>query len=196
VPDDGGKNKHPNLPGGFAMANKIEVNYEDLEALSKRFSQNYDRWHQFVQLLKTRVNHVYATWEGKGADLFEHEMENLVLPAVQRLGNALHAGQDTCKKIGQEFQDCEEEAGNLFKADGDGGAGGAAGGIDSQFRFFRPGLRFNEGVFPKLGGGGEDPLVKLGGTGDKFTKFDIPWGGEMDRETVCPLAVVVLRDHR
>jgi WXG100 family type VII secretion target len=120
------------------MANKIEVNYEDLEALSKRFSQNYDRWHQFTQLFKTQVNHVYATWEGKGADRFEHEMENLVFPAIQRFGHAMHAGQDTCKKIGQKFQDSEEEAGNLFKADGDGdgsqkflggiGTGGAADG--------------------------------------------------------------------
>jgi hypothetical protein len=61
-------------------------------------------------------------------------MENLVFPAIQRFGHAMHAGQDTCKKIGQQFQDSEEEAGSLFKTDdgaganSGGGAGGAAGG--------------------------------------------------------------------
>jgi WXG100 family type VII secretion target len=104
------------------MVNKIEVNYDDLQNLGSRFSQNYDRWQQYTQLLKTRVNHVYATWEGKGADMFEHEMENLVLPAIQRMSQALHTGQETCKKIGQTFHDCEEEAGSLFKTDDGGGA--------------------------------------------------------------------------
>jgi WXG100 family type VII secretion target len=143
------------------MANKIEVNYEDLEALSKRFSLNYDRWHQFTQLLKIRVNHVYATWDGKGAGMFEHEMENLVYPAVQRFAHALHAGQDTCKKIGQKFQDSEEEAGNLFKAaDGAdytvmiGYIDNPVGWGDTQFKSGIPGSSINEGGGSSGGGKG------------------------------------------
>jgi WXG100 family type VII secretion target len=156
------------------MAAKIEVNYEDLANLSTRFNQNLDCWHQYVQLLKTRLTRVYTTWEGKGAGSFEHEMEDLVLPAIHRLSKALHTGQDTCNKIGQSFHDAEEEAANLFKSDDVGSATHARFGNPDSLGQTGAGMQTKFGnarIFPKFGESG-DAAQKFGpAAGGAFPKF-------------------------
>jgi len=53
-------------------------------------------------------------WEGAAADKFFNEMDQIVLPAVARLADALSAGAEIGRDIGLTIRRADEETQGLF----------------------------------------------------------------------------------
>lgn len=106
-------------------AEVVQANYEALEAIAQKFSQQaemngvmHGRVQQAVQSLEQ------GGWEGQGSSAFFAEMDSTVYPALQRLINALEEAQSTTRQIKQIIQQAEEAAAAPF-----GGRAAEGGGM-------------------------------------------------------------------
>ena len=98
------------------MADKTEVNYQEMEQIIRKFQKEEADMRQLLQGLNRRADQLHGdNWIGRGSDKFHTEMEGLVLPAVNRLIQALDAAGNTAKQILDTYRRAEEEAGNGFK---------------------------------------------------------------------------------
>jgi len=112
----------------------IQANYEALERVAQRFAQRAQANQQLYTAMSRQTRSLATTWEGKGAEAFQREMQQTVFPALQRLTKALEQGGLTTRKISQVVLQAEEEAARLFGGRGTGGmplgkttGGGGAG---------------------------------------------------------------------
>jgi WXG100 family type VII secretion target len=105
--------------GGITKA-KIEVNYDELANIQKLFNNESQGINQLYQETKRKVDALTgqgqgAGWIGRGSEAFFAEMQNIVLPSMQRLAQALLAASSATGRISQTFRSGEEEAKSLFK---------------------------------------------------------------------------------
>ncbi|MCB9172383.1 MAG: WXG100 family type VII secretion target [Ardenticatenales bacterium] len=99
----------------MAFAAVIQVNYERLETISQQFAERAE----LVAQLRAELSHRAAPlreggWQGEGALAFFNEMDSEILPATQRLQEALHEASDVTLKISEIVRAAEEEAAALF----------------------------------------------------------------------------------
>jgi WXG100 family type VII secretion target len=98
------------------MADRVEVDYEELENISRMFAQEGQRAEQLFAKIRACVGELESGgWIGAGADKFYAEMNELVNPGLQRLIQALDEATDTTKKVATTFSNAEEEAGSMFR---------------------------------------------------------------------------------
>lgn len=98
------------------MAEQIEANYEDLEGIANVFDQQLQRVEQLLQTVRGGMGQLESGgWIGVGADKFYAEMNELLLPAVQRLIQALEHASQATKQVAATFEGAEDEAGGLFR---------------------------------------------------------------------------------
>jgi WXG100 family type VII secretion target len=98
------------------MAAKIRMQYTDMGQAAQALSQEGQNIQTLYSQLKGQTESLHNNgWKGRGADAFFKEMEGTILPAVQKLNNALDHSADTINKIHQIFQNAETEAAQLFK---------------------------------------------------------------------------------
>lgn len=95
---------------------KIQCNYDQMAQAAQTFAQHGDQSNQLMQ----QVKGVFETlrsgdWIGVGAQKFFEEMEHIVFPGMQRLGNTLKDASDASKKIADALKQAEDEAGGLFR---------------------------------------------------------------------------------
>ncbi len=100
------------------MADKTELNGEQLQAIAKKFQSEADELNNLLNQTRNRVNSLHGSgWVGAGADQFQSEMEGLVLPAVQRLVAGLHAASNAVNAIMKIYQDAQSQSQGFFKFD-------------------------------------------------------------------------------
>lgn len=97
----------------------IQVDYESLDAIARRFQQQ----NQQIVAVKQRVDRNVSSlrnggWLGQGSTAFFREMESEVNPAVQRLIKALAEAQKVTLQLKILIREAEEEAANPFKISG------------------------------------------------------------------------------
>jgi WXG100 family type VII secretion target len=89
----------------------IQVNYEDLSQIAKRFEAQGHQMDILRQRLARKVEDLqHSGWQGQGQRAFSQEMHEDVLPAVERLKLALEASSGLTLKIIQIFQNAEDES--------------------------------------------------------------------------------------
>ena len=96
------------------MAAKIQVRYTRLDLL---IYQAYDQAFQVNALyekLRAQKETLKNSWQGGSAVEFQGEMEEVVLPGLKRLSNALKETGDVLEKIKAIFQVAEQEAAACF----------------------------------------------------------------------------------
>ena len=98
------------------MGDQIQADYDELEQISGQFSNQA----QSIQAMQQKVRGSYAKlldkgWIGKGATAFFDEMESLILPAQERLKDALEQASKTTKDISETVQQAEEDASSPFR---------------------------------------------------------------------------------
>ncbi|OJX45869.1 MAG: hypothetical protein BGO78_11235 [Chloroflexi bacterium 44-23] len=178
------------------MAEKTIVNYELLEAISKKFNNESEMIAQLTAKLRQKVFHMQKEWIGLGSDSFFDEMEMEILPSMKRLSDALLFTNKTVVDVAKIYHDGEEQSRNLFKGNFEqvnlgstdfgasqfnnlGAAGGGAGaGPDlSQTDF---GASQFEGAAAGGSGAGtaDSGQVDLGTTDYGAGQFDQGAGGE------------------
>jgi WXG100 family type VII secretion target len=140
------------------MANQVQADYERLQQIAQRFIKQAEQTQHVTQRVKDEMGRLQQSWEGKGADAFFREMNQVFLPAIVRLQKAFAQTAQTVTRIATTMQDAETEAANLFKGTsstsggstftGYGGGYGDAGGTTSN-------LLNND--YPAYDEGGEEP---------------------------------------
>lgn len=93
------------------MTDTIEINYDMIATIKSRFSNKSQEIERTRQLLENHINDLRAgEWKGNGATAFYTEMDELLLPALNRLVQALTEAENSMQIIANEFQIAEEEA--------------------------------------------------------------------------------------
>lgn len=97
------------------MADQIEANYEQLEQLANQFANNSQAIQEMIQKVRGSMDKLRNEgWIGRGSDAFFNEMDQEVLPATDRLKEALEQASQLTKEIVNIMQDAEEEASRPF----------------------------------------------------------------------------------
>lgn len=153
----------------------IQSNYESLAEVAARFERNREQIKQTHTAIQRKAQVLAKTWEGRGAQAFQRELQSTLFPALQRLTNALGQAGAITRKISQSVSQAEEEAARLFQGQGSGGMGG--GGLDNGGAVATPSVASMEsgtssgtgdGSFGGMGGGGLD---NGGGMGEPQVMF-------------------------
>jgi len=98
------------------MANSFfQLNYDQLVSIAKKFKDEGEDIAQLHSTTRQRVRDLHKEWIGDAADKFFDEMEGELLPAVQRLAQALFLSQDMTNEIMKIIQDADEETVGYFK---------------------------------------------------------------------------------
>jgi WXG100 family type VII secretion target len=97
------------------MADEVKADYEQLEEVANKFSNQSEEIQQMLQLVKNNMDKLEPDWIGRGSEAFFSEMQSEVLPAVMRLQQALEEANRVTKEVVQTMQDAEEEASSPFR---------------------------------------------------------------------------------
>ncbi|RME69683.1 MAG: WXG100 family type VII secretion target [Chloroflexi bacterium] len=98
------------------MADEIRADYDQLEQVASRFANQAQEVQQMLQQVRSSMSRLRNDWIGRGSDAFFDEMEGEVLPATQRLQQALEEASRVTKDIVQIMQQAEEEASSPFRS--------------------------------------------------------------------------------
>ena len=99
------------------MADEIRADYPQLQQVSTTFSRQATAINQMRQQVKKSMSSLQGNWVGKGSDAFFNEMSDKVLPAADRLYQALQEAAKVTKQMAQTVQQAEEDAAAPFKND-------------------------------------------------------------------------------
>jgi WXG100 family type VII secretion target len=99
------------------MGEKIEVSYEDLARIASAFANGAQSVEQMLQAIRQGVDNLHSTWEGRGADSFFREMDDMVYPGMKKLDDGLNQANQVCSQLAGIFQQAETEASGLFNKD-------------------------------------------------------------------------------
>jgi len=97
------------------MSDEIRANYEQLENVANQFARQSQAIQSMLQKVKSSMSQLETGWIGRGHDAFFSEMNSVVLPAGQRLQNALQEAGTVTKTIVQTVKQAEEESAGLFR---------------------------------------------------------------------------------
>jgi WXG100 family type VII secretion target len=93
----------------------FQLNYDQLASIAKRFREEGEDIAQLHSVTRQRVRDLHKEWIGDAADKFFDEMETELLPAVQRLAQALFHTQDVTGEIMKIIQEADEETAGYFR---------------------------------------------------------------------------------
>lgn len=97
------------------MADHVEVNYDELQGIANQMEARAGEVEQTLRRLASQIDTLRGGgWLGRGADQFYNEMDGEVLPAVQRLINALRQGRTVLSQVAQDFQNAEQESQGIW----------------------------------------------------------------------------------
>ena len=98
------------------MADRTELNGEQLQVIAKRFQSEADELNNLLSQTRNKVDGLHGSgWIGRGADQFNNEMQSLLLPAVQRLVAALQAASNQVNAIVKIYDDAQSQSQSFFK---------------------------------------------------------------------------------
>jgi WXG100 family type VII secretion target len=116
----------------MANAAKIQADYAQLRQIAGQFAQHGDRTLSLGRQVYGCMSQLAdGGWLGVGANRFYAEMNDQVLPALERLMNALNTGGAQTERVAQLLAAAEEEAGRLFFG-GEAGNAGAPSGVSAE----------------------------------------------------------------
>lgn len=97
-------------------ADEIRADYDQLTQVASRFQNQGQATQEMIQSVRSSMDELKGGWEGRGSNAFFSEMQGEVLPAVNRLRQALQQASRVTQQIAQTVKQAEEEASAPFKA--------------------------------------------------------------------------------
>jgi len=97
-------------------ADEIRADYDQLSQVSSRFQNQSQATQEMIQSVRSSMDELKGGWEGRGSNAFFSEMQGEILPAVNRLRQALQQAARVTQQIAQTVKQAEEEASAPFKA--------------------------------------------------------------------------------
>ncbi|KXK51345.1 MAG: hypothetical protein UZ13_01766 [Chloroflexi bacterium OLB13] len=94
---------------------KVQMKYEELEQIATRLAEWSSRTQAAGQKFRQQFQVLQGGgWIGRGFDKFADESESLLLPAVQKLEDALEQVSNIIRQSVERMQQAEEEARGRF----------------------------------------------------------------------------------
>lgn len=97
------------------MADEVKVNPDELADVQREFQNQSQSIQEMLQRTRKSMEALEPDWIGLGSDAFFEEMQGEVLPAVQRLQQALEQAGMVTGEILNIFQQADEEASSPFR---------------------------------------------------------------------------------
>jgi len=98
------------------MADLIEVDYEKLGQVHKKFTEQAEAFAKTIRDVRAKLEPLQSGgWKGDAADAFFKEMNNVVLPSSNRLHKAFNEAAAVTKRVGDTAHNAEQDAVNAFK---------------------------------------------------------------------------------
>ncbi|MBE0687677.1 MAG: WXG100 family type VII secretion target [Anaerolineaceae bacterium] len=98
------------------MADKTELNSEQLQAIAKKFQSEADELNNLLIQTRNKVDSLHGSgWIGRGADEFNNEMQSLMLPSFQKLVAALTSASERVNAILKIYDDAQSQSQSYFK---------------------------------------------------------------------------------
>jgi WXG100 family type VII secretion target len=99
------------------MADEIRADYDRLEKVASQFANQSQEIQQMLQKVRGSMEPLESGgWVGRGSDSFFSEMQSEVLPATERLQQAMDEANRVTNQIVQTVRHAEEEACSPFRA--------------------------------------------------------------------------------
>jgi len=96
---------------------EIKADYQQLEQVASRFTSQAQIIEQMIQEVRNTMDPLEnGGWIGRGSDSFFSEMQGEVLPACQRLLDALHEASQVTKDISATMSRAEDDACAPFRS--------------------------------------------------------------------------------
>lgn len=98
------------------MSDQVRVEYEQMTNVASRFAKQADAVQHLLQVLVGKLDPLRnGSFKGEAATSFYAEMDNVLLPAVQKLQALLTESSATTKEAAQIFRQADQEASSRFK---------------------------------------------------------------------------------
>jgi WXG100 family type VII secretion target len=104
------------MKGKKNMATRFRVHYGDLQNIGKWFENQASDVEALNRQIRSGMEMLQNSWSGRGSSAFQSEMNDTVLPAVQKLQQALEMSAQAIAKIIGQAHNAENEASQLFKS--------------------------------------------------------------------------------
>jgi WXG100 family type VII secretion target len=93
----------------------VEADYDQLTQVASRFAAQAQATEQTISRVQSSMSNLEdGGWIGRGSDAFFSEMHQEILPALQRLRQALEEANRVTNQITQTMQQAEEDASARF----------------------------------------------------------------------------------
>jgi WXG100 family type VII secretion target len=97
------------------MANSVKLNYDDMSTIVGKFKSEAQEIDSLLKQTKGKVEGLHNNqWVGQGSEKFFSEMEQMVLPALGRLVEALVHAAEVAQKIADTIRRFDEETKSFF----------------------------------------------------------------------------------
>ncbi|MFZ6026289.1 MAG: WXG100 family type VII secretion target, partial [Chloroflexota bacterium] len=96
------------------MAEQTSLNYSELKKIAKNFDDESEVLAELLSRTRQMVHDLQDDWMGDAGERFFDEMESEILPAMERLTQALSFTAGTVRKIVKTFDDAEFETVEFF----------------------------------------------------------------------------------
>jgi len=94
----------------------IHVEYDELESVYTKLAQQAEEADVAIRSCMTSLEQLQSgAWIGRGATAFYGEMDNDILPAYNRLHEALNFGNDMVRLIHSVIQQAEDDGRIIFE---------------------------------------------------------------------------------
>jgi WXG100 family type VII secretion target len=98
---------------------QIRSDFDQLNEIQRRWSAEADMTRNAIQSLNSCMDRLKGgDWYGDSATKFFNEMDSAVMPALQRLEQALREAQNTTSKIADSMRDAESQCSGVLNGAG------------------------------------------------------------------------------
>lgn len=98
------------------MYEEIRADYDQLEQVANQFANQSQAIQQMAQNIRSSMDPLEGGgWIGRGSDAFFAEMQSDVIPASERLQQALDEANRVTKQIVQIVKQAEDDASSPFR---------------------------------------------------------------------------------
>lgn len=109
-------------------AENIQIDYDEMARIAKQFERSAAETQQTLLRVRRQLTALQnGGWQGRGSASFMAEMNDEIVPAIDRLQATLREAQRVTIQVARDIRQAEEEASNVFKT---GATAGVPGGSE------------------------------------------------------------------
>ncbi len=89
------------------MANKTVIDYQQMTQIAGQFGDLSSNVESVISAIQSQRDEIRSKWTGSGADAFQADVGDQLIPALQRLKSALSSARETTNQIMNVYHQAE-----------------------------------------------------------------------------------------